>query len=532
MKLHLKTKILFVVLLLTGCAQLVKFLDSESELKQTASGQTHLGLVFSHNIQGELEPCGCRQFPLGGLEQVWSQFEILKKTHPLFYLDTGDLFFPSSNLPQNVHASMELNARKLLQALEGFGLKLFVPGDQDFALGKAWLQKISQEARFTFLLSNLKNKQGWKSQSLMSYQLGERRLHFIGVIDPQLLNSEDASDFIPPEEALSQILPTLPKSPQDVVILLSHSGYDRDREYAEKFERLDWIIGAHSQSFIQSTRDIGRTKIIQAVSRNHYLGFLELSFSQTAQKTEQDRYQLIEIREDLKDQFPQNPMRAFLFQWRQEKNKLQALEQNKFSSQNFEDSERKNHFVTYNNCLDCHSAQADFWGSTAHAHAWVTLENRTAEFDASCIQCHSLGWQEKKGFQKTTERIQASTPEKATAYLQAFKIQLPHYKKSVRQLSKAERLGLYKKRLKDLRTQEVSHDFGHVQCLNCHVQSDQHPYDQKVTPVDYSSRCLDCHTVDQSPSWWEQKPGEKAKPKMPVVLKHIKDMSCPQVSTP
>src|SRR5690606_27500849 len=58
-----------------------------------------LKLLFSHNISGETHPCGCRTFPLGGLPQIAGEMhELQEDGSELFYVDTGDTFFPTNRL--------------------------------------------------------------------------------------------------------------------------------------------------------------------------------------------------------------------------------------------------------------------------------------------------------------------------------------------------------------------------------------------------------------------------------------------------
>ncbi|MFP5492885.1 MAG: hypothetical protein ACLGG0_15385, partial [Bacteriovoracia bacterium] len=146
------TIFLSATLLLAACAQFVSTLDGSYYEEMSANGATQGSLIFSHNINGETEPCGCRKFPLGGLEQAAGHFHQERSKGPVVYVDTGDLFFPSPVLPENVHRSLGHTAEKLAEAMDLLGLKFFVPGDQDFALGIDWLNKISQKAKFTFLL--------------------------------------------------------------------------------------------------------------------------------------------------------------------------------------------------------------------------------------------------------------------------------------------------------------------------------------------------------------------------------------------
>src|SRR5438105_2293853 len=125
---------LFFFLALSSCSDLAKMDQKESEKKKSLA-PSNFSLVFSHNISGETHPCGCRNFPLGGLPQVAGLFADLSKKSEVFYVDTGDTFFPSTVIPSTMKDSLSFAANNLALGLEELGLKYFVPGDQDFALG-------------------------------------------------------------------------------------------------------------------------------------------------------------------------------------------------------------------------------------------------------------------------------------------------------------------------------------------------------------------------------------------------------------
>lgn len=49
-------------------------------------------------------------------------------------------------------------------------------------------------------------------------------------------------------------------------------------------------------------------------------------------------------------------------------------------------------------CLVCHEEEYSSWAVTPHAHAWATLEIKGEDGNKECIECHSLGFNDSKGF--------------------------------------------------------------------------------------------------------------------------------------
>lgn len=73
----------------------------------------------------------------------------------------------------------------------------------------------------------------------------------------------------------------------------------------------------------------------------------------------------------------------------------------------------------------------------------------------------------------------------------------------------------------------VKNNFANVQCLNCHSQNEEHPFnaDAPVTKehrmAEMKNKCLSCHTQDQSPEWYNANvPGK-------IIDQKIKKVSCP-----
>ena len=133
------------------------------------SSSKRLSILFSHNINGETHPCGCRHHPLGGLTQVAGKMHQLgKDSAGLIYIDTGDTFFPSSKIPKTVESSTKFIARQLAWALDQQGLKFYLPGDQDFAAGAEFLKELGIENGFQFVIANLKDESRKSFPSIQS----------------------------------------------------------------------------------------------------------------------------------------------------------------------------------------------------------------------------------------------------------------------------------------------------------------------------------------------------------------------------
>jgi len=112
-------------------------------------------------------------------------------------------------------------------------------------------------------------------------------------------------------------------------------------------------------------------------------------------------------------------------------------------------------FVGSDACRSCHPYEYQQWRTTAHAHAYATLEKVGSQFDPECVVCHVVGMEYKSGF----------ISQEQTAHL------------------------------KD------------VGCENCHGPGSEHTKSLgKVKTAGPKSTCLNCHTPEKSTKYAGNEP--------------------------
>lgn len=529
--------------LLSSC-DFINWIDSKSGPNQALlnlKDAQSFSIVFSGNINGETHPCGCRHFPLGGLPQVAGALNDIASKRPVLYVDTGDALFTSSKIPQSLSSSLSYNAQELAQALKKIGLSFMTPGDQDFAQGSKFLADIKDKTQIEFMIANLAPDAPFKATAWTKFEIGEHKLFLTGIVNPDVFLGEERALFTDPAVRFDQVLAEMKasgydeKSPTHRLVVLSHSGMDFDINFAKRFAMIDWILGAHSQSFNKIPYGEGKTNLVQVLSRNHYLG--EIQFSLTTTKAD-DKYRLVEMRDEVAQKLDPNPWTGFIDSHKAQMSKLQQAEQEKFFKLT-NHSETK--YKTAASCIECHAPQAQKWQSTAHSIAFHTLVQAGEENNLSCVGCHALGTSEPRGFMKTSDIVTFEAPSEkdvpkadpAQYWAEVKKALAPI--ESVRAL-KASRLKEYSDKWLAIDAKfGVSHNFANVQCLNCHEQAGDHPFDVGSSQLSKSaklenikSKCLNCHDPDQSPEWYSKdEAGQVSGPNQAVVDAHIKDIACP-----
>ena len=524
-------KFLVTIALITSCSRFVKMADeSYHEKIDIKTGADHVKVVFSHNINGETHPCGCRKFPLGGLPQAAGYLHEAKQDSNVIYVDSGDMLFPSNNVPHSLIDSIKFTADNLTKAQDTLGLRFFTPGDQDFALGLNYLADLSKSSKFSFLITNAKESLAIKSIPYSHTKIGDTNLVFLGIVNPDLLNRDTSSHFEDPLTSLKKKLEEIQIQKYEgnppKLILLSHAGMDFDKMLASKLPQLDWIIGSHSQAYLKEPETVGNVKIAQVLSRNHYMGEIKIPFN--SQKS--SSYKLIPVAEDSEKKLPNNPLIPWLEKYKNDLEKVQKEEQKKLMA-NAVTSDYKSQ--TYISCSQCHTKQTEFWQETAHSLAWQTLEKADAANNSQCIGCHSLDFGKPQGFVSTEEIVQGS--EFDTKKMDTYWSEVNSIFKnvhSIREMKKQDRSKLAKKWFKVDEKHSVERNYANVQCMHCHNQHPEHPFqiEEKTVKKDYSKNCLQCHTADQSPEWYNKgDSGLATTVNKKYVDQKIKELSCPKM---
>lgn len=521
------------LLLLTSCESIIKLSESEQNNNFQVS-KPHFSFVFSHSIMGETHPCGCRHFPLGGLPQVAGLFNELKKDKELFYVDTGDSLFPSSNIPPFILESMSYAAMNLAKGLDQVGLKYMVPGDYDLALGWDFLKEVLGQVKFQLLISNLKDEKTIAHKKYVKIEFGKKTIYLLGLVDPASFATSYANDFQEIDQAMPELMTLLKKEKYDeknkdhMLIVLSHSGIDKDQVLAGKYPQINWIIGAHTQSFTNNPVEVGQTNIVQVLSKNHYIGEVQIPSENTEIK---EPFKYHEIRDELKDKLTPNPFIDFIAKHKSDLDKIRDGEQAKFS-------QRPSNFKlkTQASCLECHQDQAAHWQDTPHSIAFGSLIKANEANNTTCIECHSVGLGKEGGFLNFKDIVTLKDESKTEEYWAEVNKAFSNVE-SIRKLP-AKSIRKIRSELDAIDKKfEVSSNFTNVQCLNCHNRHPDHPFavgeDEGLTAEvkreNIAKNCLQCHTKEQSPEWYEKDEkglGQNADQK--IIKELFKKVGCTQ----
>jgi hypothetical protein len=306
----------------------------------------------------------------------------------------------------------------------------------------------------------------------------------------------------------------------EMVILLSHQGYDHDVKLAQAVPGIDLLVGAHTQSLLQQPDMEGKTLIVQLSNQGQMLGMVEYSVADFPKRTDF-------VVEELDARFNEtprgeaNPIKNLLAV-----TNLRMLEANrKLDDRIWTAHQGKDGFQTFLSCRDCHSKQAAFQEGKLHAAAFLTLLRAKQENNLDCVKCHSVGLGAPGGFKslKTAFLDEAGEP------VPLEKIR-GHAGKDFPALEKGgyrENPGAIRpdvaRWIDAMKKAGVKKTFVSVQCENCHGSMLEHPFSGGPATAVATKTCLQCHTKEQMPAWYD---GNKVKQEK--VQAALKEVACPR----
>ena len=157
-------------------------------------------------------------------------------------------------------------------------------GDDDLSLGKEFLMGISKKVKFPFLSSNLIDEESGKPlfSPYILKNINGLRVGIFSLLSPDtFLNQGDPrrKGLIfrsPVETAQSMVKELQPKT--DLILLLSHLGYQKDIELAQTVSGIHLIIGSHTGVNLPFPPSVNnKTIILQTVPKGMYAGRLDLT---------------------------------------------------------------------------------------------------------------------------------------------------------------------------------------------------------------------------------------------------------------
>lgn len=343
-----------------------------------------LSLVYSGNLNGELEPCGCaEESDLGGIKRRATMIQRLRKENPdMFLISTGGLL--SSESPRD-----RLKGEYILKGMEMLNYDAIGIQWRDLSYGS----KFVEEASLPWVASNWK-KGGF--QSIREIRHGSYQLAFFSWLDPR--KSPQVQMHASKEEVSSNskdlALSISKAKHQNAITVLATTLPEAQAQSLLPLDNVDILIIRAENETYGEPKFIGKTLVIKPGTRGMRLGKLDFNVDDK-NRIHSFKHSVISLPKTVPDaeQFAA---------WYDEYNAkvkedyLKRVELRK--KMNAGDSP----YIGEEACESCHPKEYKIWQNSKHAQAYSALEAVNKAFDPDCIMCHTVGFEKPGGFIDST----------------------------------------------------------------------------------------------------------------------------------
>ena len=221
--------------------------SSVSSINKIDKSENVLTIIATANVKGEVDPCGWKKKPLGGLARkatILTEYNT-NELNNTFVVDAGDLFFSENILEPGVSKEIAIvNANIILESFNKMGCTVFSPGSKDFAAGKDFIKNTYQNAFFPFVSSNIYDNETNKLlfEPYVIENRNGRRVAFIGLSSIFQSEGIDVKNPIPAlDSILKEVTPI-----SDIRILLFSSNDNDIKNIRKKYsDDIALIIRSH-----------------------------------------------------------------------------------------------------------------------------------------------------------------------------------------------------------------------------------------------------------------------------------------------
>lgn len=176
-------------------------------------------------------------------------------------------------------------ARPMVELMNKVGFDLSCLGNHEWDAKVKGLRKVVNWSNFPYVCANVSFDDSL-DVNVKPYEIIERNGLKIGVIGAIQLGlnglpdfhpkNGDGCHFRPAAEAINDYI--FLKDECNALFLLSHCGYEEDRELAEQFPQFDAIFGGHTHTRVAETQLVNGVMITQAESKVKYVTLSTFTF--------------------------------------------------------------------------------------------------------------------------------------------------------------------------------------------------------------------------------------------------------------
>ncbi len=215
-------------------------------------------LLYQGGRGGVTEPCGCHTTPYGGIDREFNAVKQIREQAPhTLFVEAGNSFAPEKlTAPVDTYRDKAL---AMVEMLNENTLQVLSPGPWDLALGVDFLKEAKKKARFAFVNSSLKDKEG--KLLFDSHYIADFNGFKVAVLAVSPKGKGPQWSAGAPEKVLSDSLKEI-QGKADWIVVLSQLSHRQNEKLAEDFPQVQVVIGCDPKSTIERAYYFGKTKTL------------------------------------------------------------------------------------------------------------------------------------------------------------------------------------------------------------------------------------------------------------------------------
>ncbi len=240
---------------------------------------------------------------IGGLDRMATLIKAIRAERPgkTILLDGGDTW-------QGSYTSLKTRGADMVKAMNALGVEAMT-AHWEFTYGAERVLELIDELEFPFLAGNVRDT-SWDEPVFEAVKIFERaglRIAVIGqafpytpIANPRYLIPDWS--FGIREDQIRERVNAVRAAGVDLVVLLSHNGFDVDRKLASRVGGIDVIFTAHTHDALPQAMTVGNTLLVASGSHGKFLSRLDLDVR--GRRIAAYRYKLIPVFADVIDPDP------------------------------------------------------------------------------------------------------------------------------------------------------------------------------------------------------------------------------------
>ncbi|OMH31805.1 multiheme c-type cytochrome [Motiliproteus sp. MSK22-1] len=346
----------------------------------TTTQAAPLTLIYSGNLDGELEPCGCTlDTDFGGILRRAYYIDTVRENTPdtMVLISSGGLF--SKEL-----AGDKIKNNYILTGLAQLNYDAIGVQWADLTLGVDFLNQVD----LPFTASNWSSDQLPRSQTI---KRGQNTLFFTQWLNPEESPYKSMPGLSPIStdiKALEAELAKANKAGQLTILATTLPLEEIKQQLNLNVVDILLIKSAYEQFGVPQFTD--GTLILQPGSRGQRLGQLALNINAQGDLSDWS-HQVIELSATV----PDAPR---LLSWYDDYNEALKVAFEEEMKLQQELSKGETPYVGEQVCATCHQSSHDRWQDSEHAKAFEDLEEVGKAYDPHCVSCHVVGYKKPGGF--------------------------------------------------------------------------------------------------------------------------------------